>query len=288
MLIIACAGGLGNQMFQYAFYLSRKNMNNDVKFDISWFNENKAHNGYELERIFSLNIAYTNEEDLYKIGKPKNIIDKIIKKIFYSNNIYYMTSHNEAINYLSDIVNYKSGYLFGYWQSEKYFEKIKNEVKKDFNFKIPLDIKNEEIATKMKCENSVAIHIRRGDYLKYDHLSYICTKNYYKNAIEYIEKYVSNPFYYIFSNDIEWCRKNLNFKNVTYVNWNIGKDSYKDMQLMSQCKHNIIANSSFSWWGAWLNNNPNKIVCVPEKWFDLPGCETRDICPDEWIRIKTK
>ena len=288
MLIIACAGGLGNQMFQYAFYLSRKTMYDDVKFDISWFNENKIHNGYELERIFSLNIEYADAENLYKIGKPKNIIDKIIKKIFYTNNIYYMTAHDEAIKYLRDIDKYNNGYLFGYWQSEKYFETIKDEVKKLFDFKIPLDIQNKKLIIKMKDENSVAVHIRRGDYLKYDHLSNICTINYYKNAIEYIEKYVNNPYYYIFSNDIEWCKKNLNLIKAIYVDWNKGNDSYKDMQLMSQCKHNIIANSSFSWWGAWLNNNPNKIVCVPEKWFDLPGCETRDICPDEWIRIKTK
>lgn len=289
MLVISCGGGLGNQMFQYAFYLNQKyNIKENVKFDLSWFNDNHIHNGYELERVFNIKVDYATIDDLKVSGKPISVIDKIKNKIFINKQYYANRNPKEAIMYLPKIVERRKGYLFGCWQSEKYFINHAKEVREAFVFKLPLDNKNKKIKEKILSENSISIHIRRGDYLKNENSIFqnICTLNYYKNSIEYIEKNISNPSYYIFSNDIEWCKKIFNIKNVTYVDWNNGNDSYKDMQLMSYCKHNIIANSSFSWWGAWLNNNSQKIVCVPERWFDLDGCGTNDIAPAEWKRIK--
>ena len=297
MIVIASLGGLGNQMFQYAFYLSLKQINNMVKFDISYFkNDIKCHNGFELEDIFDIRIDYSTDNENILAGKPgkvisffmnRNILLDIVKR-FYKN--YYISDAKDAITYIPTFRKKEKGYLVGFWQSEKYFKNIENLLKNDFKFKKALDEKNIRLMDMIKDTNSVSIHVRRGDYLSIENKNFqnVCTLIYYKNAIKYIEKYVNNPFYYIFSNDIEWCRMNLNLKNATYVDWNVGEDSYKDMQMMSYCKHNIIANSTFSWWGAWLNGNPNKIVCVPEKWFDLPGCETKDVCPDEWVRIKIK
>lgn len=291
MLVIACTSGLGNQMFQYAYYLNQKNKfkNEDVKFDINWFNENNAHNGFELEKVFDLKIDYANLSDIRKSGKAINILDKIKNKILFKKKPWYSPEPKYAITYIPELCNNKEGYFLGFWQSEKYFKNISDKIRNQFNFKTPLDYKNVLLAEDIKNNNSISIHVRRGDYLEpQNKLFQICKIDYYKNAIKYMEQYVDNPKYYIFSNDIDWCKNNFKLKNVVYVDWNIGPDSYKDMQLMSCCKHNIIANSSFSWWGAWLNDNPDKIVCVPEKWFDLPGCETRDICPDKWIRIKIK
>lgn len=288
MLVIACSAGLGNQMFQYAFYCQKKYNLKNVKLDLSTFDRYIPHNGYELEKLFNLDIVYASKDDCIIAGKPTGFLSRIINK--RKGIYYYPNSSREAITFSKKLYNKSNGYLFGYWQSEKYFVNCSEEVRNSFVFKNPLDERNLKIKEKIQNENSISIHIRRGDYLKCENKIFqnICTLNYYKNAIEYMNKFVERPIYYIFSNDIEWCRKNLKIKNATYVDWNVGKESYKDMQLMSYCKHNIIANSSFSWWGAWLNSNPNKVVCVPERWFDLPGCETKDVCPNEWIRIKIK
>ena len=289
MLVIACTSGLGNQMFQYAYYLNQKTFLQDkcIKFDITWFNKNKGHNGYELEKIFDVKIDYAELEDIRESGKPINRIDKIKNKILFKRKPWYSPAPNYAITYIPELCDHEEGYFLGFWQSEKYFKNVAEKIRKDFNFKVPLDARNLILKTDIEKNNSISMHIRRGDYLEpQNKLFQVCTIDYYKNAINFIEQHVINPKYYIFSNDIPWCKENLKLQNAVYVDWNTGADSYKDMQLMSYCKHNIIANSSFSWWGAWLNNNPDKIVCVPEKWFDLPDCETKDVCPDEWIRIK--
>lgn len=150
-----------------------------------------------------------------------------------------------------------------------------------------LDPYNLELAKLITAKESVSLHIRRGDYLTAENSIFqnICTPTYYKNAVSYMNSNVVNPYYFIFSNDIEWCKNNLNLDNITFVDWNIGVNSYKDMQLMSLCKHNIIANSSFSWWGAWLNNNPNKVVCVPKRWYNNKATVYGE-CPDSWVRIE--
>jgi hypothetical protein len=121
-------------------------------------------------------------------------------------------------------------------------------------------------------DNSISIHVRRGDYLNHESYKNICGLNYYCSAIRYIKTLIMDPFFIVFSDDILWCKENLNNilsdTSVIYVDWNTGKESYKDMQLISNCKHNIIANSSFSWWGAWLNTFPNKIIIAPKKWLN--------------------
>lgn len=289
MLVIGCAGGLGNQMFQYAFYRKQKLKNNAyVKFDISSFSGYKQHNGFELEKIFDLDIDYATISDICESGKALNLLDRIKNKVLFKREPYYSRKPQEAITFFPEMEKLKEGYYFGYWQSYKYFEDITDKLRNEFNFKILLDLKNLSLKSKIENSNSISVHVRRGDYLKEKNKIFqnICTKEYYENAINYIEQHVTNPYYFIFSNDIDWCKQNFRLKKVMYIDWNNGQDSYKDMQLMSYCKHNIIANSTFSWWGAWLNNNSDKIVCVPEKWFDLSGCETRDICPSEWVRIK--
>ena len=163
----------------------------------------------------------------------------------------------------------------------KYFEGIENDIKKDFRFKNQLDNKNLEILNEIENSNSISIHIRRGDYMSpenYNMYGCIATPTYYKKAIKVIEEKVENPTFFVFSNDMDWVKKNIQINSrVFYIDINSGNGSYKDMQLMSNCKHNIIANSSFSWWGAWLNENKNKIVIAPKKWINREDVDSDKI-----------
>lgn len=291
MRIIYIFDGLGNQMFQYAFYKKMKKIYKNVYGNIDTFNRDmKIHNGYELNRVFGIDIEEKNiifdnffsRVRLKKITIFHKIIHKILKEL---NFIVYIENWSESIE---EKLN-KKGIVFynGWWQSEKFFKDISEEIRKDFTFSKFMGKKNLEISKRIKNSNSISIHIRRGDYLGDKGLGGLAPLEYYRRAIEYIKTRVDNPYFFIFSNDIEWCRKNLDLENCYYVDWNKGEESYRDMQLMSLCKHNIIPNSSFSWWGAWLNNNPNKIVIAPEKWFnDCTNMDYSNIVPETWIKIK--
>lgn len=298
MIIISVFDGLGNQMFHYAFYKALKEKKKDVKIDIlsSW-NKNKIeHNGYELNNIFKLNVEFATAKErnilLSRIGtciKKTDIISKIkrkllIKKENWFKNVYFWKDSTETITFNKFYFDFNNVYIYAHYQSEKYFKDIEEEIRRDFTFSNKLDKKNKMLMEQIKNTNSVSVHIRRGDYIKNIEFDGICTLKYYTRALRFIKSNVDNPIFYIFSNDINWCRKNFDMENIIFVDNNKGKDSYKDMQLMSNCKHNIIANSTFSWWGAWLNNNKNKIVIAPNKWFNsVEG--TCDIIPETWKKF---
>lgn len=279
MQIVWCLGGLGNQMFQYAFYRSLQLSGNEACLDISSFVSYDFHNGYELERVFGLCPVMASENQLSKF--KNNILLKILNKA----NIYSRIIKQKNLGFDGRYLQLKGNkYFEGYWQSEKYFKNIEAQIRTDFTFP-KLDEKNQIIANDIIKTNSISIHIRMGDYVNHPLHGGICTLDYYKNAIKIINENIDNPKFYIFSNDIAWCKENLKLENVVYVLGNDGDSSYKDMQLMSLCKHNIIANSSFSWWGAWLNNNPSKVVVAPNKWLNDNSIDTTDLLPSEWIRI---
>ncbi|MDR0428165.1 MAG: alpha-1,2-fucosyltransferase, partial [Dysgonamonadaceae bacterium] len=152
-----------------------------------------------------------------------------------------------------------------------------------------LSSKSKELYDIIKEENSISIHIRRGDYLSSSNINYvgnICNITYYIEAIKKIEQMVENPVFFIFSNDIKWAQENLQLANVHYIDWNKKEDSWQDMFLMSKCKHNIIANSTFSWWRAWLNQYVEKIIISPDLFYN--GEKATDLIPESWIKIKTK
>lgn len=275
MKIVRVIGGLGNQMFQYAFYLALCKRYKNVKLDTSAYKHYKLHD-YQIEDIFNLiQLKHANklEVSLFRFNKNWNIIKE---DTFY---------HPEVM----DIKGFR--YYSGYWNSENYFSDVINNVRISFRFKNKLSDKNQEIVNEIENTNSVSIHIRRGDYVNSEVnqkiYGNICTLEYYKKAVKKIEEYVQNPNYFIFSNDIEWCKDNLEINNSKFINWNSGKENYIDMQLMSLCKNNIIANSSFSWWGAWLNENKNKIVISPSKFFNeiLPS-NMNTLIPSDWFKIE--
>lgn len=288
MVIVKIWAGLGNQMFQYALYRQLQVMKRDVKLDTSYYTQYNAHNGYELSRVFNISECYATEEESKRFAAINlNFFSRAFRKLIYTKKTHYVQHILNGFGFDEKVLRLDNVYLQGYWQSEKYFENAKYQVRKDFEFKMPLDKRNSEIANHIMKTLSVSIHVRRGDYLKSKNLGGICSSNYYQKALERVEKQMRNPYFFIFSDDINWCKENIKVLNGFYIDWNIGLDSYKDMHLMSLCKHNIIANSSFSWWGAWLNNNPDKLVIAPDRWFGNKKTNIRDITPDAWVRIST-
>lgn len=291
MIIVRLVGGLGNQMFQYALgrNLATKHIT-EIKLDISWFK--KKFRDYELGHLNILENIATEEEikTICKLTKSvkhrfhRNIIDKILP--------YYKKSQLEEVkNYFDPVVlNAKDNtFLKGFWQSELYFKDIEETIRKEFTFKKKLDGKNLDLANSIQQSNSVSVHIRRGDYVsnpEFNKRHGVCNSSYYKKASEYINDKISKPVYYIFSDEPAWVKQNIfYFEPCIFVQHNLGIDSYKDMQLMSLCRHNITANSSFSWWGAWLNTNSEKIVVTPARWFNDASIENQDLIPTSWVRL---
>lgn len=289
MKVVKFHGGLGNQMFQYCLYKKLNMMGNYVEADLSFFKKVKAHNGFELEKIFDLQLKKANlnlenflfsKKILYKYKRSFLKKLKQFKIYTFSDTVY----DEEILLDSSKTILYE-----GYWQSEKYFKDIKEEILKEFIFPEIKDESNLKFLKMIESTNSVSIHVRRGDYVGHPQLDGLAPIYYYQKAIEYMKEKIKEPKFYIFSNDLEWCKKNLNLSEdeSILVEGNFGEKSYIDIQLMSRCKHNIIPNSSFSWWGAWLNQNVNKIVIAPERWFSIESrFSYEDIVPVDWIKLK--
>jgi len=295
MKIVNIAGGLGNQMFQYAFALGLKNhfKQERIIIDVSTFKGLKIAREFELANVFDIELEVATPKELrqvtYYSSNPR--IRAIMHKVLGPRKTEY--KEPRLFSYWGEETYSINGncYYTGSWQNEKYFRNSEALVRKAFVFKSPLDERNVKLLEQIQECESVSIHVRRGDYLNYPFYQGICDLPYYKNAISYIIAHVKNPRFFVFSTDTEWCQENiaplLSPHQCSIVNWNEGKESYKDMQLMSCCAHNIIAHSSFSWWSAWLNVNPKKIVVAPTEWFkraditDTPQLE-------EWKLVDNK
>lgn len=292
--IVKFNGGLGNQMFQYAFACALADkFNVEVLFDFSFFEDIKLTDTFttrvfELD-VFNIGCKAASQEDLNKVKRPdfESKLKRSLAKMFTEKyGINYIREKNSYVfdKKLLNSPNYI--YYDGYFQNEKYFKHLKNTFLKKFSLKVPIDERNQTVLNKILETNSVSIHIRRGDYVSLESTSNIhgiCSLEYYKNALEYIVKKIKNPHFFLFSDDIEWVIKNLKLEYpFTIVDFNQGKGWF-DLNLMKQCKHNITANSSFSWWGAWLNENPDKIVISPKKWTLQK--QKLDIIPHEWIKL---
>jgi len=277
---VKLTGGLGNQMFQFAAgYSIAKKYNVKLSLDLRRFNRRQDHNGFELQEVFDIcsKVSFLNKTLSFKSINFKEILNKF-DTTFYN----FKEPH---FHYTANILNIpKHSFLDGYWQSELYFRDYAIEIKKIFNFSDPLDKQNHLIANDIKQNNSISIHIRRGDFLlKQNNNHYIDLKEYYLKAINETSKFFKNPKYFIFTDDPSWVTDNF-FLNHSYivVDTNHGSKSFLDMYLMSLCKSNIIANSSFSWWGAWLNDKKDKVIYAPKNWFNDKSICTDDLIPNSW------
>jgi hypothetical protein len=285
MVTVKLIGGLGNQMFQYA--LGRKlsiKMSTDLNLDISGFQVYKLHK-------FSLS-CFQLVQTINFCDKPEN--SKVVKKInkFLPLKFHFGYKHidEQSFAFNMNVLNLQGDlYLDGYWQSEKYFKDIRDTLVEDFKIIKIQDLENIILSNKIHSSNAVSLHIRRGDYVNNTQTFEkhgVCSLDYYFKAIEYIATKISSPSFYIFSDDPKWAFENLRINYpTTFVVNNDADRNYEDLRLMSQCNHNIIANSSFSWWGAWLNDNPEKIVISPRKWFNDKDVDTSDLIPDTWISL---
>lgn len=254
---IIISGGLGNQMFQYAFFLSMKAKGKNCRIDDTLFYTAKMHNGFELKKVFSIPEVFT-VPSLFKKAWLKFLRKFKPSLILCTDKVYQFSPY---------VYKSKKPYLMGDWLSPHYFNDIEEIIRKTYRF-VSISSQNLRTSTCMQACNSVSVHIRRGDYLNLPNYC-VCDEMYYHKAIQYVMKKVDNPVFYVFSNDPSWGKSFMKQFDVRFiiVDWNQGQESYQDMFLMTQSKHNIIANSTFSWWGAWLNQNINKIVVAPKYWF---------------------
>lgn len=291
MIITKLIGGLGNQMFQYATAKALALKHNvNFKMDVSSLNLDSE--GVYTQRKYELNvfnlpiqIATINDKAQF-LNENSTKITRKIKQLFpFLINTFYAAENGSQ--YHKAFSKYpKNTYLDGFWQSELYFKNIEATIKIDFTFNQNIINKNKDFVIKIKSCNSISLHVRRGDYVQNsltNQFHGLCSLDYYTNAIRYIEMKIKNIEIFVFSDDINWCKENLKYNlPLHFIETN---DAHNDLYLMTQCKHNVIANSSFSWWGAWLNANNEKIVIAPKQWFAKTSIITQDIIPASWIKL---
>ncbi len=302
MKIVKVAGGLGNQMFQYAFARALEvRSGEDVYLDTSTYEYMPAHNGFELNKVFAVQYNEAQEADVERLGtRPRTAAEKIRRKYFTKRSHYI----DRYFRYDPKIFELQGDrYLEGWWQSEKYFAPLADSLRQEFEFVSDPGPQNRQILEETKNarsfgtsghHNLVSVHVRRGDSLRLASTR-VCTGTYYANAFALVRGRLERPRFLVFSDDVPWCRHNLGLdgEKVLYVDWNKGADSWRDMWLMSRCSGHIIANSSFSWWGAWLDPKPDKLVIAPEQWsLDKPSrlgyyrYDFRDIVPEAWLKAQ--
>lgn len=285
-------GGLGNQLFQYATgrRVALKN-GLPLKLDLSWFKD-QPERPYSLNH-FTINETIATSDEIAQLKKNEmNPLKLIVVKFNEFGKPYYHRKHiqEKSLDFDRNILQISgSAYLDGYWQSEKYFKDIENIIRKEFTVISPPDSVNTNYAQMIQSSNAVAIHVRRGDYISNPSANQFhgtCSLEYYSRSIDQIMSNIKNPHFFVFSDEPKWTQDNLKIDApTTYVVHNPPDKNYEDLRLMSLCSHFIIANSSFSWWGAWLSKNKSKIVIAPSKWFQGTKYNDADLLPENWIRL---
>lgn len=277
MNVIRLCGGLGNQLFQYAFGLA---CSHETLYDVSWFarpHHKETPRRYELAQ---LNCTVPTPQSVRSLGlgvyhvRDGNGYSRWLRKF----------KEASPVRFDPTLCRLDGKYLTGYFQSEKYFASCRKQILSAFTSRAPLSPDSDALRREIAQANSVSIHVRRGDYLTHQHVYSLCGPDYYTRAIEDIASRMRNPVFFIFSDDMDWCRNNLKIRfDHTFIDHTDRDNPICDLMLMKSCRHNIIANSSYSWWGAWLNENPTKTVIAPQNWF-ADGRQT-DTIPHSWIKL---
>ena len=272
-IIVNLIGGLGNQMFQYATgYAMSKDNDLTLKLDIRDFDNNYNHDGFQAKEAFKLKNQIISKKDLSTIQRfiTNYYIKKLVKRSLYikKSNKFYI--YRDPYEYDKNLKKIKTNiYLDGHWQHYKYFNKYKADLMKIFHFSKLDFTKNPDLLNYLNHQNLVSVHIRKGDYIsnkKNKSIFFNLEADYFCNAVNKISSQIQDPFFLIFSDDIKWVKSHIKFntKNIYYVSSN--DKAILDMSIMSQCRHHIISNSTFSWWPAWLKSKAS-IVIAPKKWL---------------------
>lgn len=283
MIILKFMGGLGNQLFQYAFYRNMQTRGKHIKADISFYDKKNQERQWELETFPNVKISYATTNDFRDIYKTVSITDRLFRR----SGIINREKEEEFGSYAKRFFEVDNAILEGYFQNINYFKSNEKLLREELQFPV-LENKLQSLINDIKSYgNYVSLHVRRGDYLKFENIyGGICTKEYYDKAIQILSEKVKDHKICVLSDDVVWVKNNFNLKNAIFISDDMF-DNYQDwydMCIMSNCKHNIIANSSFSWWGAWLNPNKEKIVIMPDKWDNQR--KTTELKWDGWYSIK--
>lgn len=278
-------GGLGNQLFQYAMGRTLADQRGvDLVLDHRMVVEKGFISGLAIE-LFNIRADYINDDTASKYSKWKWKLSRGLRRRIRPLLGFY---HETEFTYDNQVAEQKpTTVLSGFWQSYKYI-KVSQQLLSDLTLKSPYTEHQQTFVDQMASANSVAMHVRRGDYIRDPKTLAkhgVCSGDYYRQAVAEIERRVKNPVYFVFSDDPDWVRENVHLENVVFVS-DEGFDQEIDLTLISKCKHQIIANSSFSWWGAFLNSNPEKVVVVPSPWFELDSLPDTNMSPENWIRVK--
>ena len=283
MIVVRLRSGLGNQMFQYAFFTQMQHWygKENVKLDMDTYHW-KVHHGRELDKVFNINL----DEDAIPVSISLKMADvgyslknRILRRLRGKKHACYVfwkdLSYDDYKRLPDDV------YLEGYWNEERYFDAVSEHIRSIYKFPEPTDHQNKSCLENITNSCSVGIHVRRGDYKNYPKTLPMCSVSYYSEAVELLKakNQKQQLRFFVFSDDLDWCKANLSFlENVQFVGHNVKNNSYKDMMLLSACKHQIMANSTFSWWAAWLNPNPDKLVIYPSS-----VSKTYATMPSQWV-----
>jgi len=299
MIIVRLRGGLGNQLFQYAAaYALASHYGAELKGDAYTYSKHK-YRKLELKK-FRIGYKEASRKEVHQFTGSNPLVRYFNKQENYLR--CPMVFAQPHYHFYEDFFQLPSSiYLSGYFQSEKYFKTVEDEIRKMYLLNDTWDTQNEDIILRMKETTSVAIHVRKGDYssnTSYASFFGQLDDNYYKSAISRMKEKFHQPQFFFFSDNIEMCRKTFSYvEHATFVSHNQGDNSFKDLLLMSSCHHQIIANSTFSWWAAWLNSSSDKLVIAPKRWFNkeystlrLPVYparlyNTKDLIPPDWVKL---
>jgi hypothetical protein len=287
-------GGLGNQMFQYAAGRALAlRTGSSLKLDLSGCDAADAR-PFELDKCPIDAVAATKAE-LAALGaatraQPNRLVRMLgrLKESYFTPNSRICRERH--FHFDPAVINLRPPVLlFGHWQSERYFLDYADTIRCELTSTIELDAKNAAMAERIESVNAVSLHVRRGDYADNpvtNRYHGTCTVDYYQRSLAYLSERIQSPHIFVFSDDYDWARGNLRFTvPTTFIDINTAAEGYRDMQLMVRCRHHIIANSSFSWWGAWLSPRAEKVVVAPRRWFRTTTNDTRDLIPEGWIRL---
>lgn len=281
MIIVKIQGGLGNQLFQFAFAHEMARRDADVYLDDRLYTRKQVHAGFQLREHVQLPFPIASRQELDRLKLASNWQVHRFLWQFHPSYRRRVVLEDQT-RFSPDYLEHRDVFYDGYWQDERYFRNARDDVRRAIAA-TALDDQNHALREQIRGVEAVSVHVRRGDYLKVPNFAGICDLAYYERALAYVRERVPHAEFFVFSDDPTWCRENLSLPDATYVDHNTGSRAMYDLLLMAACKHNIIANSTFSWWGAWLDDRDEKVVVAPTRWFNQPDREM--ILPAAWKRL---